>query len=87
MAKVKGKIKAGALLSATNAGALLEFAMVSTNVGEHQKAIELDEHYEEAKKYLAEAKERNLQENCFEADRLHPSVFFIAFMASIFIYS
>ena len=38
MAKVKGKIKAGTLLSATNAGALLEFAMVSTNLGERQKA-------------------------------------------------
>lgn len=135
----KGKIKAGALLSATNAGALLEFAMVSTWLGEPQKALEeyqkvievfsdpdslkvawnnkgltfanlenyeeaiscyekalecdpnlkkshynkgrafsflgrfpeaiesyekaiaLDENYEEAKKYLAEAKEKNLQ--------------------------
>lgn len=40
MVIAKGKIKAGALLSATNAGALLEFAMVSTNLGETQKALE-----------------------------------------------
>jgi tetratricopeptide (TPR) repeat protein len=39
MAKVKGKIKAGELLSG-DAAALLDFAMVSTNLGETQKALE-----------------------------------------------
>jgi len=39
IAKVKGKIKAGELLSG-DAAALLEFAMVSTNLGETQKALE-----------------------------------------------
>jgi tetratricopeptide (TPR) repeat protein len=39
IAKVKGKIKAGELLSG-DAAALLEFAMVSTNLGEAQKALD-----------------------------------------------
>ncbi|MFZ2070385.1 MAG: tetratricopeptide repeat protein [Halobacteriota archaeon] len=39
MAKVKGKIKAGELLSG-DANALLEFAAVLTNLGEAQKALE-----------------------------------------------
>jgi tetratricopeptide (TPR) repeat protein len=40
MAIAKGKIKAGELLSG-DAAALLEFAMVSTNLGEAQKALEI----------------------------------------------
>ena len=39
MAKVKGKIKAGGLLTG-DAAALLDFAMVSTHLGETQKALE-----------------------------------------------
>jgi tetratricopeptide (TPR) repeat protein len=39
MAKVKGKIKAGELLTG-DAAALLDFAMVSTHLGETQKALE-----------------------------------------------
>lgn len=40
MVKVKGPIKAGTLLSATDAGPLIEFARVLTQLGETQKALE-----------------------------------------------